>query len=102
MRAVFVNLKSELSIAKQVLEAVNFKVYRTRTECNCTAPQNRRNAIIAIQDDNESHQLSGEELTADEKHRKDQLMRWFPKYSSEKHLKVIRCRGCVKKGPAHE
>jgi hypothetical protein len=31
-------------------------------------------------------QISDEELTADEKHGKDQLMRWFPKFSwPEKH-----------------
>jgi len=67
MTTTFVNLKSELTVAKQVLEAINFKVYRTRTECNCIDGQNRRDAIIAIHDDDKTYQV-----------------------------KVIRCKGCVK------
>lgn len=67
MRAVYVNLKSELTIAQKVLEALNYSVFRSRTECSCIAGNNRRNAIIAISDTDPSN-----------------------------HLKIIRCKGCVK------
>ena len=65
---VFVNQKSDLTLSKRVLESGGFTTYRTRTTCNCEAPYNTRNAVIAMQED---HHL---------------------------FVKVIRCRGCVQKG----
>lgn len=52
MKAVFVNMKSQLTVCKSALEAAGFEVFRTRTECGCTPGQNRRNAIVAINKDN--------------------------------------------------
>lgn len=66
MRAIYVNMKSQLTLSKQVLEAAGFEVYRTRTECKCAPWQDRRDAIIAIHEDNNTYQV-----------------------------KVIHCRGCV-------
>jgi len=52
INTLFVNLKSELTFAKETLELFDYKVYRTRTECNCIPGQNRRDAIIAILSNN--------------------------------------------------
>lgn len=43
---MYVNLKSELTYIKFYHEKCGNKVFRTRTECDCPAPYNRRNAII--------------------------------------------------------
>jgi hypothetical protein len=67
----FVNMRRELTLCKEVLEAGGFNVFRTRTACNCTTAQNQRDAIIAIHEDNNSYQV-----------------------------KVIRCKGCRKGGTA--
>lgn len=68
MSTIFVNLKSELTVAQNVLEAVDFNVYRTRTGCGCVDFDNRRDALIAI-------------------HEYD----WV-------QVKVIRCKACAKEG----
>lgn len=72
MKTVFVNLKSEVTVAKTVLEAIEFKVYRTRTHCDCVPGQNRRDAIVAIHADDRAYQV-----------------------------KVIRCKSC-RKGADYE
>lgn len=69
METVYVNLKSELTVVKSVLETIGFNVYRTRTECNCSPGQNRRDALIAIHQGDESY-----------------------------NVKVIRCKTCTKGG----
>lgn len=48
MKTTFVNLKSELTAAKQANELKGFDVYRTRLKCNCQREFNHRYGIIVI------------------------------------------------------
>lgn len=44
----FVNKRSELTAAKEAFEAKGLETYRTRLDCNCPAPKNRRYGVLAI------------------------------------------------------
>lgn len=69
MTTMYVNQKSELTISKQVLDVAQFTTFRTRTECGCTPGHNTRDAVLAINQADES------------------LI-----------VQVIRCRGCATQG----
>lgn len=66
MKNSFVQLKSQLTFAKELYEAIELKTYRVRTECKCAAGQNMRDGILVLS------------------HEGDIVL-----------TKVIRCRGCV-------
>ncbi len=44
----FVNKRSELTTAKEALEAQGNNVFRTRMDCDCPTPKNRRYGVLAI------------------------------------------------------
>ena len=48
MTTTFVNLKSELTNAKEANELNGFDVYRSRIKCQCKHEFNRRDGVIII------------------------------------------------------
>lgn len=44
----FVNKRSELTAKKEAFEAKGLETYRTRIDCNCPSPKNRRNGVLVI------------------------------------------------------
>lgn len=52
----FVNKRSELTAKKEEFEAQGLNVFRTRLDCDCPAPKNRRYGILVI---NKTGQLEG-------------------------------------------
>ena len=68
MKTTFVNKRSELTAEKDRYEAQGFDVYRTRMDCNCQPPKNRRYGIVVID-------LTGHYLA-----------------------KAVRCKACAKGG----
>jgi hypothetical protein len=71
MTTTFVNLKSELTVVKEMFSIDGYKTYRTRLHCNCQKEFNRRDGVLITTN------LGSEELII---------------------VKVIRCKSCVKKG----
>ena len=53
MKSLFVEKRSDLTLCKELLEKINFSVYRIRTECNCNT--GTRDAVIGIDKSNESN-----------------------------------------------
>ncbi|MCK9452847.1 MAG: hypothetical protein M0Q90_14225 [Bacteroidales bacterium] len=50
MSILYVNLKSELTWNKDLLEGAGYQVYRTRDKCGCTPGQNSRDTLLVIKD----------------------------------------------------
>lgn len=67
MSHLYVNMKSELSLVKRAYEAIGFRCYRVRTECQCSqkGQGNLRDGLIV---------LNGDRVL----------------------VEIIRCKGCTK------